>query len=278
MDSFKFMLNRDGGVLMTSLSAVNMNISTCYVEKRWSMKPLKPFLKPGKIVIQDSRLFSTQSNRMSNLLTIYDPDSEDPEIRRKSELLKRIWSRYCIVYDPLKAGSIDGTDSQPHDRAITRAQKADYKPNSKVKGKPENTIFVSGLSRKTTEQDVKEEFSRFGEVVRCRLVQDIVTGRSRGYAFVEYAREKDALNAFQRGFKMRLDGSQLFVDMECERLLPGWVPRRLGGGFNGRKESGQLRFGGRLRAFKKPLHLLTEQELLGQFGTKLNKGESNKTP
>ncbi len=27
---------------------------------------------------------------------------------------------------------------------------------------------------------------------------------------------------------MFLDGAQLVVDYECERLLPGWVPRRLG--------------------------------------------------
>jgi len=33
----------------------------------------------------------------------------------------------------------------------------------------------------------------------------------------------------------------------------GWVPRRLGGGFNGRKETGQLRFGARERPFKLPM-------------------------
>ena len=27
---------------------------------------------------------------------------------------------------------------------------------------------------------------------------------------------------------MYLDGTQIFVDLECERTLPGWVPRRLG--------------------------------------------------
>ena len=29
---------------------------------------------------------------------------------------------------------------------------------------------------------------------------------------------------------MFLDGAQLVVDRECERVLPGWVPRRLGEG------------------------------------------------
>ena len=43
------------------------------------------------------------------------------------------------------------------------------------------------------------------------------------------------------------------VDFERERIVKGWVPRRLGGGVGGKKESGQLRFGGRDRPFKKPL-------------------------
>jgi len=43
------------------------------------------------------------------------------------------------------------------------------------------------------------------------------------------------------------------VELECERTLSGWVPRRLGGGFGGRKEAGQLRFGGHDRPFRKPI-------------------------
>ena len=50
-----------------------------------------------------------------------------------------------------------------------------------------------------------------------------------------------------------LDGVKLLVEMEFERVLAGWVPRRLGGGLGGRKESGQLRFGGKERPFRKPM-------------------------
>ena len=39
----------------------------------------------------------------------------------------------------------------------------------------------------------------------------------------------------------------------------GWVPRRLGGGFGGKKESGQLRFGGKDRPFRKPIKLVREE-------------------
>lgn len=34
--------------------------------------------------------------------------------------------------------------------------------------------------------------------------------------------------------------------------MKDWIPRRLGGGFGGKKESGQLRFGARDRPFKQP--------------------------
>ncbi|KAM3182026.1 hypothetical protein ACTXT7_013222 [Hymenolepis weldensis] len=37
------------------------------------------------------------------------------------------------------------------------------------------------------------------------------------------------------------------------RTLPGWKPRRLGGGLGGFKESGQLRFGGIARPFRQIL-------------------------
>lgn len=52
--------------------------------------------------------------------------------------------------------------------------------------------------------------------------------------------------------KYLLDDCEILVDYECERTLKGWKPRRLGGGFGGKKESGQLRFGCRARPFQRP--------------------------
>lgn len=60
-----------------------------------------------------------------------------------------------MVYDPLKAGSIDGTDKEPHDKAIIRAMNATYKCNHSVKGVPERTVFVARLNRRTTEKTLR---------------------------------------------------------------------------------------------------------------------------
>ncbi|CAL1573489.1 unnamed protein product [Knipowitschia caucasica] len=168
------------------------------------------------------------------------------------------WSPICREYDPLKAGSIDATDEEPHDRAIFRAMVARYKPNKGVVGDPLLTIFVARLNLATTEDKLREVFSQFGDIQRLRLVRDVVTGVSKGYAFIEYKEERAVRRAWRDGDKLVVDQHEVFVDMEQERVLKGWVPRRLGGGLGGKKWSGQLRFGGRDKPFQKPISILND--------------------
>lgn len=162
------------------------------------------------------------------------------------------WSPIARVYDPLKAGSIDGTDVKPHDHGIVRAMEANYKTNAHVSTEPKTTIFVGRLSPTTTEDTVKEFFAHYGDVKSCHLVRDVVTGFSKRYAFVEFYDTRTALAASAAN-QLSIDDCKIFVDFEQERVLPGWIPRRLGGGFGGKKESGQLRFGGLDRPFRKPI-------------------------
>ncbi|XP_028828627.1 U11/U12 small nuclear ribonucleoprotein 35 kDa protein isoform X2 [Denticeps clupeoides] len=167
------------------------------------------------------------------------------------------WSPVAKVYDPLKAGSIDGTDVEPHDHAVWRAMQARYQPNKGVSGDPHLTLFVARLNLQTTEEKVHKVFSKYGDIRQLRLVRDIVTGFSKGYAFVEYKEERSVVRAQRDAFRLVVDQHELFVDFEQERTLKGWIPRRLGGGQGGKKESGQLRFGGRDRPFRKPISLAT---------------------
>ena len=44
----------------------------------------------------------------------------------------------------------------------------------------------------------QREFEAHGPVRKIRLVKDIQTGEPRGYAFVEYEREKDMKGAWTR--------------------------------------------------------------------------------
>lgn len=79
-----------------------------------------------------------------------------------------------------------------------------------------------------------------------------VTGLSQGYGFVSFKLEKDAKCAYKEANKSVLDDHVILVDFERSRTMRGWIPRRLGGGFGGKKDSGQLRFGARDRPFKPP--------------------------
>ena len=51
-------------------------------------------------------------------------------------------------------GSIDGTDVEPHDRAIVRATLASYKPDPHLTSKPESTLFVARLHQDVSEKDL----------------------------------------------------------------------------------------------------------------------------
>jgi U1 small nuclear ribonucleoprotein 70kDa len=64
------------------------------------------------------------------------------------------------------------------------------------------------------------------------LVTDLA-GKSRGYAFVTFTRERDADYAISKADGRRVDGKRILVDRELGRTKMTWVPRRLGGGKGG---------------------------------------------
>eukprot|EP00124_Ichthyophonus_hoferi_P001664 Ihof_evm4s93 gene=Ihof_evmTU4s93 len=124
------------------------------------------------------------------------------------------------------------------------------KPPVNLPSNPECSLFIARLSPITTEESLKEYFGQYGTIQSLRLVCDIVTGYSKGYAFIEFYNQHDAKEAYKRSHRHILDGQEIVVEYELERTMIGWVPRRMGGGFGGKKESGQLRFGGRDRPFR----------------------------
>ncbi|KAI8560457.1 hypothetical protein RHMOL_Rhmol04G0256900 [Rhododendron molle] len=73
-------------------------------------------------------------------------------------------------------------------------------------------LFVSGLSRLTTDEKLKEAFSPFGQLVEAKVVMDRVSGRSKGFAFVTYATLEEAEQARKEMNAKFLDGWVIFVD------------------------------------------------------------------
>lgn len=57
------------------------------------------------------------------------------------------------------------------------------------------SLFVGNMNFRTTESELRALFEPYGEITRLQVMTDRETGRSRGFAFVELAREEDAAKA-----------------------------------------------------------------------------------
>lgn len=73
-------------------------------------------------------------------------------------------------------------------------------------------IFVGNLAWEVGAQDLKEAFSKFGEVTDAFVATDKYSGRSRGFGFVTFAEEgaKASALAEMQGFELK--GREINVD------------------------------------------------------------------
>lgn len=78
-------------------------------------------------------------------------------------------------------------------------EKRDEAPNE-----PNPRIFVGGLAWAATDEDLKEAFSACGEVISANVVRYPDTGRSKGFAFIEFSSVEEAQKA-----KDELDGKEI---------------------------------------------------------------------
>jgi RNA recognition motif-containing protein len=73
-------------------------------------------------------------------------------------------------------------------------------------------LFVGNLSFNTDERRLQELFQSIGPVDSVNIVRDQMTGRARGFAFVEMQSDEAAQSAIQRLNDTELDGRKLAVN------------------------------------------------------------------
>lgn len=99
-----------------------------------------------------------------------------------------------------------------------------------------NRLFVGNLSFQTAENDLQDYFSQAGSVTSVNLMLDKMTGRSRGFAFIEFATPEEANKAVEQFHNKEFQGRQLTVNIARprEERPPRWSER-------GRNESASPR-------------------------------------
>lgn len=104
-------------------------------------------------------------------------------------------------------------------------------------------IYVGNLSAKTTDQELREAFESFGEVDTAKIIKDNITGRSRGFGFVEMPNQDQAQTAITEMNGKELGGSALTVNEAKPRESRGGGGRSYGSG-GGRPGGGRPGGGG----------------------------------
>ena len=75
-----------------------------------------------------------------------------------------------------------------------------------------NKLYVGNLSFDTIENDLNDLFAQAGSVTDCALMQDKMTGRSRGFAFVTMSTDEEAQKAIELFHGKDLQGRNLTVN------------------------------------------------------------------
>mgnify|MGYP001559219318 FL=1 len=73
-------------------------------------------------------------------------------------------------------------------------------------------LFVGGLSYETTEATLKETFAQAGTVESAVVIIDKMSGRSKGFGFVEMSSEEEAKKAIEMFNGKDIDGRNVTVN------------------------------------------------------------------
>ena len=92
-------------------------------------------------------------------------------------------------------------------------------------------LYVGGISYGSNDDSLRDYFSQAGNVTSATIIMDRMTGRSKGFGFVEMSTDEEAANAIAMLNGKELDGRALSISEA--RPMTERPPRREGGNGGG---------------------------------------------
>lgn len=78
-------------------------------------------------------------------------------------------------------------------------------------------LFVGNLSYQTGENDLQDYFAQAGTIKSVNLMMDKITGKSRGFAFVEFSTPEEAQKAIEQFHNKDFQGRAITVNVARPR-------------------------------------------------------------
>lgn len=93
-------------------------------------------------------------------------------------------------------------------------------PRKRQNAPPNSVIGVFGLSDDTTELDLKNAFSPYGEIKKINLIYDRKTGKFKCFAFIYFETVEEASNALNERNETEINGNVIRIDFSATAYTP----------------------------------------------------------
>ncbi|KAH7104091.1 hypothetical protein BKA62DRAFT_693504 [Auriculariales sp. MPI-PUGE-AT-0066] len=162
--------------------------------------------KLGESAVRDARIVTDRISRRSKGIGYV-------ELRTIDLVTKALELSGTIVMGlPIKVQLTEAERNRVH-----AGENLNLPPGVKAATNGSVQLYVGSLHFNLTEQDIRQVFEPFGEVELVDLHRDPQTGRSKGYAFVQYKRGDDAKMALEQMDGFELAGRTLRVNTVNEK-------------------------------------------------------------
>ena len=89
--------------------------------------------------------------------------------------------------------------------------------NSNLPEDVNEELFIRGINYKSEEDDIKNTFSKYGEIVFCKILRDKETNKSKGLGFVKFQEKSQAYNAMKDSDNIECQGRKLKINYSINK-------------------------------------------------------------